>query len=61
MEPESLLPYSQDPTTGPYPEPDVSSPHAYTLFLYTILILFSHLRLGFPSDPFPSRLRSKCR
>jgi hypothetical protein len=27
MEPESLLPPSQEPSTGPYPEPDQSNPH----------------------------------
>ena len=27
MEPESSLPYSQAPTTCPYPEPTPSSPH----------------------------------
>jgi hypothetical protein len=27
MEPEISLPCSQAPTTGPYPEPDQSSPH----------------------------------
>jgi hypothetical protein len=26
-EPEGLLLYSQEPTTGPYPEPDESSPY----------------------------------
>jgi hypothetical protein len=26
MEPEGSLPYSQVPATGPYPEPDQSSP-----------------------------------
>jgi hypothetical protein len=32
MEPESLLPYSQEPITGPYPELDESSPQFPTLF-----------------------------
>jgi hypothetical protein len=34
MEHEGLLPYSQEPSTGPYPEPDESSPHYAILFLY---------------------------
>jgi hypothetical protein len=25
MEPESSLPYSQEPSAGPYPQPDVSN------------------------------------
>jgi hypothetical protein len=32
MESEGSLPYSQQPVTGPYPEPDASSPHLPTLF-----------------------------
>jgi hypothetical protein len=28
MEPEVSLPYSQKPVTGPYPEPDKSSPQS---------------------------------
>jgi len=32
MESEGSLPYSQQPTTDPYPEPDASSPHLPTLF-----------------------------
>jgi hypothetical protein len=27
MEPEGSLPRSQEPSTGPYPEPDRSNPH----------------------------------
>jgi hypothetical protein len=33
MELECSLPYSQEPTIGPYPEPDESIPHPDTLFL----------------------------
>jgi hypothetical protein len=33
MEPEGSLPRSQEAATGPYPEPDASSPHLQTLFL----------------------------
>jgi hypothetical protein len=32
MESEGSLPYSQEPATGPCPEPDASSPHPPTLF-----------------------------
>jgi hypothetical protein len=32
MEPESLLLYSPEPITEPYPKPDESSPHHFTLF-----------------------------
>jgi hypothetical protein len=31
METESSLPFSQEPTIGLYPEPDVSSPHRPSL------------------------------
>jgi hypothetical protein len=33
MEPESLLPCSQEPSDGPYPELDASSPYYSILFL----------------------------
>jgi len=29
MVPEASLPFSQEPTTGPYPKPDASTPHLY--------------------------------
>jgi hypothetical protein len=32
MEPKCSLPFSQDPSVGPYPEPDESSPHHPILF-----------------------------
>jgi len=32
MEPEGSLPCPQEPTTGPYPKPDASSPQLSTLF-----------------------------
>jgi hypothetical protein len=56
MEPEISLSYSQEPSTGLlYPEPDQSSPYQPILFhLRSILILYTHLRLGLPSDLFPS-------
>jgi hypothetical protein len=33
MEPEGSLSCSQEPSTGPYPEPDQSSPYHPILFL----------------------------
>jgi hypothetical protein len=34
MQPEGSFPCSQEPATGPYPEPVLSSPHLPTLFSY---------------------------
>jgi hypothetical protein len=33
MEPEDLFPCSQEPSTGPYSEPDQSSPYHPIIFL----------------------------
>jgi hypothetical protein len=33
MEPEGSLPYSQEPSTGPYPEPDQCNSYRPILFL----------------------------
>jgi hypothetical protein len=52
-EPEGSLPCSQEPSTGPYPEPDRSSSY-HSISLRSILIMSTHLRLGIPSGLFPS-------
>ena len=59
MEAESSLPHSQVPATCPYPEPDQSSPCPHPISWKSILILFSHLRLGLPSGLFPSDFPAK--
>jgi len=33
MEPEGSLPCSQDPASGPFPQPDEYSPHPTILFV----------------------------
>jgi hypothetical protein len=50
-EPEGSSPCSQEPSTGPYPEPDRSSPHN---LVRSTLILSTHLRLGLHSALIPS-------
>jgi hypothetical protein len=52
MEPVGSLPRSQEPSTGPYPEPDQSNLYHHTL--RSILILSAHLRLGLPNGLLPS-------
>jgi hypothetical protein len=39
MEPDGLLTSSQEPATGLHSEPDKSSPHIYSIFLGSALIL----------------------
>jgi len=41
MEPEGSLLCSQNPTSGPSPEPDEFSPHLHTLFLWLANLLSS--------------------
>jgi hypothetical protein len=37
MEPDDSLPCSQEPSTGPYPEPDRSSPYYPILSLLDVI------------------------
>jgi len=44
---------SQEPAIGPHPEPDVSSQHPPTLFVYdSYKYKQAHLRLGLPSGSY---------
>jgi hypothetical protein len=52
-EPEVSSPFSQESATGPCTKPTESNPPEPT-FLRSILIQFSHPRLGIPSGRFPS-------
>jgi hypothetical protein len=52
MKSESSLAYSL--AIGPCYEPDESIPHRHTLFLRTIILLFSNLLLGLPNELFLS-------
>jgi len=59
MQPQGSLSCSQGPATGPYPEPDETSPHFHPISLRSILLLSSNLRLGLPNCLLPSRLPTK--
>jgi hypothetical protein len=56
---ESLSSYSKQLATGPYPDPVESNPHAQPISLRSILIPYSHLRLGLPRGLFPSSFPTK--
>jgi hypothetical protein len=58
MVPEGYLPCSQEPSTGPYPEPDPSSSYHPILSKFNLNII-PHLRLGLPSGLFPSGFATK--
>jgi hypothetical protein len=61
-EPEGPSPCTQEPTTGPYPEPTESTappPPLKLMSLIAILIPCSHLPLGLPSGLFPSGFPTK--
>jgi hypothetical protein len=52
-EPEGSSPCSHEPSTGPYPELDRSSPY-HPISPRSILMLSTHLRFGLPSGLLPS-------
>jgi hypothetical protein len=53
MELEGSLPCSQEPSTDPYPQTIQSNPY-HPISLRSILILFTHLRLGLPNGLNPA-------
>ena len=59
MEHGGSLPYSQEPATYPYPEPDHSSLCHPSHFSKIHLTLYFHLSLGLPSGLIPSHAPTK--
>jgi hypothetical protein len=59
MEPDALLLCSQEPATGPYPEPHESSPQPHNHFFKIHSKIILHLRLGLPKGLFSSGLPTK--
>jgi hypothetical protein len=56
-EPEDLSPHSRGPANCPYPEPSESTPHpVQPISLGSILIPFSHLRVGLSPSGFPTKI-----
>jgi hypothetical protein len=56
QEPEGLSLHSQQPASGPYPEPVESSPHPYPISLRSILIPSLLLHLGLLSGLLPTKI-----
>jgi hypothetical protein len=61
MEPEGLLPHSQEPAIRLCADPDQSSPPHQSTSWRFILILFPHLRLILPNGIFISSLPTQTR
>jgi hypothetical protein len=56
---EGSSPYSQEPATCRYPEPDRSNLCPHPTSQSSVFILSSHLRLGLSSDLLPSGFRTE--